>query len=138
MASEIALTIWTDAAADPSVAHSLAVEAAAGIRRSTGLAAEVAGFSARAVEPRDVTEAVEADWTPAEVVSKDEYDAVAQAYETALAELAAATDALAEAEAAAHVAPEAEVAEEPKPARKPRAKKAATVEANADGGNIEA
>ena len=54
MASEITVTLWSDANVDSSVAHSLAKEAAAQLHRSTGLATAVAGFAARHIEPTDV------------------------------------------------------------------------------------
>lgn len=59
MASEITVTIWTDAIVDASVAWATAAEAATSLRRSTGLNAEVAAFSSRRCEPSDVVSAPE-------------------------------------------------------------------------------
>lgn len=59
MASEITITIWTDAPASPSLAHSLATEAAASIRRATSLRAEAVASAARPVQPAEVAAAAD-------------------------------------------------------------------------------
>lgn len=98
MAAEITVTIWTDAPATPSLAHSAAVEAAAIVNRSTGQATAVAAFDARAIQPTDCVEVELPEPVPAPTLVPDE-DAIewqdtkwvpASAYEAARADLAEA------------------------------------------------